>query len=284
MLEDSERQQVVGVSAIEVAVGLTEPWYSFRVGSQVHASKPLGVYKTVPTLFLSNDHTGHSELCTLFLDPDYRHGENGKLLSKVRFLFIAAFRERFARKLIAEMRGFSDENGRSPFWENVGNHFFSIEFAEADYLSGTGQKAFIAELMPKHPLYVDFLSQDAQQVIGEVHPHTVPARRLLEAEGLRYQGYVDIFDGGPTLEAEIDEIRAVKHSRLVKVVLDETPMRDDAPLLLVANENYQHYRALLMAADVYDDRLHMSAATAAALGVEQGSPVRVVALFTQERV
>ncbi|AGB82913.1 Arginine N-succinyltransferase subunit beta [Serratia rubidaea] len=284
VLEDSERQQVVGVSAIEVAVGLTEPWYSFRVGSQVHASKPLGVYKTVPTLFLSNDHTGHSELCTLFLDPDYRHGENGKLLSKVRFLFIAAFRERFARKLIAEMRGFSDENGRSPFWENVGNHFFSIEFAEADYLSGTGQKAFIAELMPKHPLYVDFLSQDAQQVIGEVHPHTVPARRLLEAEGLRYQGYVDIFDGGPTLEAEIDEIRAVKHSRLVKVVLDETPMRDDAPLLLVANENYQHYRALLMAADVYDDRLHMSAATAAALGVEQGSPVRVVALFTQERV
>ncbi|MBS0972052.1 arginine N-succinyltransferase [Serratia rubidaea] len=284
VLEDSERRQVVGVSAIEVAVGLTEPWYSFRVGSQVHASKPLGVYKTVPTLFLSNDHTGHSELCTLFLDPDYRHGENGKLLSKVRFLFIAAFRERFARKLIAEMRGFSDENGRSPFWENVGNHFFSIEFAEADYLSGTGQKAFIAELMPKHPLYVDFLSQDAQQVIGEVHPHTVPARRLLEAEGLRYQGYVDIFDGGPTLEAEIDEIRAVKHSRLVKVVLDETPMRDDAPLLLVANENYQHYRALLMAADVYDDRLHMSAATAAALGVEQGSPVRVVALFTQERV
>lgn len=284
VLEDSERQQVVGVSAIEVAVGLTEPWYSFRVGSQVHASKPLGVYKTVPTLFLSNDHTGHSELCTLFLDPDYRHGENGKLLSKVRFLFIAAFRERFARKLIAEMRGFSDENGRSPFWESVGNHFFSIEFAEADYLSGTGQKAFIAELMPKHPLYIDFLAQDAQQVIGEVHPHTVPARRLLEAEGLRYQGYVDIFDGGPTLEAEIDEIRAVKHSRLVKVVLDETPMRDDAPLLLVANENYQHYRALLVAADLYDDRLHMSAATAAALGVEQGSPVRVVALFTQERV
>lgn len=284
VLEDSERQQVVGVSAIEVAVGLTEPWYSFRVGSQVHASKPLGVYKTVPTLFLSNDHTGHSELCTLFLDPDYRHGENGKLLSKVRFLFIAAFRERFARKLIAEMRGFSDEDGRSPFWENVGSHFFSIEFAEADYLSGTGQKAFIAELMPKHPLYVDFLSQDAQQVIGEVHPHTVPARRLLEAEGLRYQGYVDIFDGGPTLEAEIDDIRAVKHSRLVKVVLDEKPMCADAPLLLVANENYQHYRALLVAADLYDDRLHMNAATAAALGVEQGSPVRVVALFTQEKV
>lgn len=41
--------------------------------------------------------------------------------------------------------------------------------------------------MPKHPLYVDFLAEDAQKVIGEVHPQTVPARRVLESEGLRYQ-------------------------------------------------------------------------------------------------
>ncbi|MFV8986023.1 arginine N-succinyltransferase [Serratia fonticola] len=284
VMEDTERQQVVGVSAIEVAVGLTEPWYSFRVGTQVHASKQLNVYKSVPTLFLSNDHTGHSELCTLFLDPDYRHGENGKLLSKVRFLFMAAFRNQFSRKVIAEMRGYSDENGRSPFWESVGRHFFSIEFAKADYLSGTGQKAFIAELMPKHPLYVDFLAEDAQKVIGEVHPQTAPARKLLEAEGLRYQGYVDIFDGGPTLEAEIDEIRAVKRSKLVKVVLDDAQVFSEAPAYLVANDNYQNYRALLVHAQLHDDRLRINAETAAALGVEQGSPVRVIKLIAQEKV
>lgn len=71
--------------------------------------------ESLPTLFLSNDHTGHSELCTLFLDPDYRYGENGKLLSKVRLLLIAAFRKRFMQLLIAEMRGLSDEKGCSPF-------------------------------------------------------------------------------------------------------------------------------------------------------------------------
>ncbi len=113
----------------------------------------------------------------------------------MRFLFIAAFRERFSRRLIAE-RGFSDENGRSPFWES----------------RPPSSPSFIAELMPKHPLYVDFLGR-RRRVIGEVHPQTLPARRLLEAEGLSYQGYVDIFDGGPTLEAEIDHIRAVKQSR-----------------------------------------------------------------------
>ncbi|BBI91221.1 arginine succinyltransferase [Serratia symbiotica str. Tucson] len=283
VLEDRERSRVVGICAIEVAIGLMEPWYSFRVSTQVHASKQLNVYKSVPMLFLSNDHTGHSELCTLFLDPDYRYGENGKLLSKVRLLFIAAFRKRFMQRLIAEMRGFSDEKGRSPFWESIGRHFFSIEFAKADYLSGIGQKAFIAELMPKHPLYIDFLSEDAQKVIGEVHPQTVPARRVLESEGLDYQGYVDIFDGGATLEAEIDKMRVVKHSRLVKVALTETPICLDAPSLLVANDNYQHYRALLVNTALYDDRLPINAASAAALGVEQGSMVRILPLTAQEK-
>ncbi len=69
VLEDTDNQKVVGISAIEVSVGLTEPWYNYRVGTLVHASKELGVYSQMPTLFLSNDHTGYSELCTLFLDP-----------------------------------------------------------------------------------------------------------------------------------------------------------------------------------------------------------------------
>lgn len=84
VLEETETQQVVGVSGLEVAIGLNEPWYDFRVGTLVHASKELDVYNQMPTLFLSNDHTGCSELCTLFLDPDFRLGKHGHLLSKSR--------------------------------------------------------------------------------------------------------------------------------------------------------------------------------------------------------
>ncbi len=72
VLEESESGAVVGICAIEVAVGLNDPWYNYRVGTQVHASKELNVYQALPTLFLSNDHTGSSELCTLFLDPQWR--------------------------------------------------------------------------------------------------------------------------------------------------------------------------------------------------------------------
>ena len=164
VLEESESGAVVGICAIEVAVGLNDPWYNYRVGTQVHASKELNVYQALPTLFLSNDHTGSSELCTLFLDPQWRKEGNGYLLSKSRFLFMAAFRERFNEKVVAEMRGVIDEQGYSPFWESLGKRFFAMEFSRADYLCGTGQKAFIAALMPKHPLYIDFLSPEAQAV------------------------------------------------------------------------------------------------------------------------
>jgi len=85
-----------------------------------------------------------------------------------------------------------------------------MEYSRADYLTGIGQKAFIAELMPRHPVYTAMLPDAARAAIGEVHADTLPARAMLESEGFRYEGYVDIFDAGPTLECFRDDIRAVK--------------------------------------------------------------------------
>lgn len=281
VLEDSDRGKVVGVSGIEVAVGLNDPWYNFRVGTLVHASRSLNVYNRVPTLYLSNDHTGQSELCTLFLDPDYRVAGNGQLLIKARLLFMAAFRDRFSQRVVAEMRGVSDEQGNSPFWENVGQRFFSIDFAKADYLSGAGNKAFIAELMPKHPLYVDFLSEQARAVIGQVHPHTAPAKRALESEGMRYQNYIDIFDGGPTLEAEIDTLRIVRENRLYQC-LPGAQVSDDGSDYLLANNDYQQFRVVLARALPRDRQLEIASPLAAALRLAAGDALRAVPLFAKE--
>lgn len=282
VLEDCTSGAVAGICAIEVAVGLNDPWYNYRVGTQVHASKELNVYNALPTLFLSNDHTGSSELCTLFLDPKCRKEGNGYLLSKSRFLFMAAFRERFNEKVVAEMRGVIDEHGYSPFWESLGKRFFAMEFSRADYLCGTGQKAFIAALMPKHPLYIDFLSDEARAVIGEVHPQTAPARAVLEKEGFRYLNYVDIFDGGPTLECEINRVRAIRKSRLVTVAEGE-PAPGEWPVCLVANEQYQQFRAMLVHADPDSDCLMLSARELDALKCHVGDPVRLVRLCPEEK-
>ena len=112
-----------------------------------------------------------------------------------------------------------------------------MDFSRADFLCGTGQKAFIAELMPKHPILYPLLSQEAQDVIGQVHPQTAPARAVLEKEGFRYRNYIDIFDGGPTLECDIDRVRAIRKSRLVEVA-EGQPAQGDFPACLVANENF----------------------------------------------
>jgi len=280
-LVDSESQRLVGVSGIEVAIGLNDPWYDFHVGTQVHASKELGIYRQMKKLSLSNDHTGNSELCTLFLDPEYRKDKNGQLLSKSRLLFVAAFKDKFPDRIIAEMRGVSDKHGRSPFWESLGRHFFTLDFEQADYLTGIGSKSFIAELMPKHALYVDFLTQAAQQVIADVHPNTEPARRILESEGMRYEGYVDIFDAGPTLEAYTQDLRIVRKSRMRQVTIIETALLDEQALL-IGNENYQDFRAIICNSQVDAIHIYLTQAEADALAVVSGEQLRVVPLFEKE--
>jgi arginine N-succinyltransferase len=284
---NSEGERVVGISAIEAAVGLTEPWYNYHVGTLVHASRALDVYTVTPTLFLSNDHTGHTELCSLFLDQRYRVGKNGALLAKCRLLFIAEFADLFAGKVIAELRGRLDADGASPFWEGLGRHFFAMEYSRADYLTGTGQKSFIAELMPKHPVYVNLLPESARDAIGMVHADTAPARAMLEQEGFRYEGYVDIFDAGPTVECTRENIDAVRRASVMTCTLGEDdPVPDsltDDILWLVCNRNFARFRALVAAAPARVDRFPLLPYAAEALGVGEGDSVRIVPLAPDYR-
>lgn len=275
VMEDTETGQVVGTSGIEAAVGLGDPFYHYHLGKVVHSSRELNVYNTVETLSLCNDYTGVSEICTLFLSQSHRKDNNGRFLSRTRFLFMAEHAERFASTVIAEMRGVSDESGRSPFWDWLEEHFFSMDFPTADYLTGIGKKAFIAELMPKHPIYVNLLSKAAQEVINKVHPKTVPALRLLENEGFSRRGYVDIFDAGPTVEAHIGSINTIVQSLRCQVVIGDI---SDENNFIVCNTNVENFLAvqasLCLRATV--NQVVIPKETATALQVAEGDWVRLV--------
>lgn len=274
VLEDINTQEVCGTSALEAAVGLDDAFYHYHLGKVVHSSRSLGVYKTVDILTLCNDYTGVSELCTLFLSERRREKNNGRLLSKTRFLFMAEFAERFADRVIAEMRGVSDEHGNSPFWQWLQEHFFSVDFPTADYLTGIGQKVFIAELMPKYPIYVSLLSKQAQQVIGKVHNKTKPALALLQSEGFSNRGYVDIFDAGPTVEARVEHIRSIRYSRRVKVKIGEV---SGGQPYLICNTNISHFRASWLSIELTEEskEVTLPAHFAAALQVSAGDWVRL---------
>jgi arginine N-succinyltransferase len=277
VLEDSATGRVGGCCAVEAACGLDEPFYNYHVGATVNASRALKVYNLVPTLYLSNDYTGTSVLCSLYLTPDFRGGGNGKLLSRSRFLFMAQFLGRFAEKAIAEMRGVSDENGRSPFWEGLGRHFFTMDYDKAEHLVGMGNKSFIAELMPKHPIYTVLLSPEARAVLGKVHTQTAPALRLLEHEGFRHQGYIDIFDGGPTVEAPLSEIHSVRRSRVVRAEIGK-PGKETSKGTphLVSNTLLRDFRCALLELEPTGGSVVLTEEMAAALRVKSDDPVRLV--------
>ena len=55
-------------------------------------------------------------------------------------------------------------------------------------------------------------SEDGRRVKGGPQPTGRAAMRMLEDEGFRAEGYVDIFDGGPTMVARTDNVTSVKNA------------------------------------------------------------------------
>ncbi len=277
VLENTEDGHVPGISAIEAAVGLTEPWHHYRVDSVSHTSEALNIHNVQQTLRLCQEQAGSSEICTLFLAPEWRRAGNGYLLSRARFLFIAAFPDIFDGRIVAQMRGVSDDRGYSPFWNGVGRHFFPVDFTQADNLSASGQKNVIAQLMPRYPIYSAFLPADARAAIGQVHPHTAPARAMLEKEGFRFGGYIDIFDGGPMLGCSVRDIYSVRNSQLKTVRAGRLP-EGKWPLYLVANERWQDFRAILAHAKIDENHATLAASNLQALLCQPGERVRLIPL------
>ena len=213
VLEDIEAKELAGTSSILARIGGFEPFYSYEIRPERIHHEPLGIDKEIELLHLKMDHKGPSEIGSLLLNHDYRKSGLGRLLSLSRFLFVATFPERFDEQIIAELRGYIDEDGRSPFWETVGQPFFEHDFYTADALSGLGNKEFIHDLMPKYPIYVDLLPPQVQSVIGRVHRNSGPALNLLYEEGFVRTNEVDIFDAGPLVSVAVRNIRTIRECR-----------------------------------------------------------------------
>jgi arginine N-succinyltransferase len=269
-LEDTANGEITGVSGIGARVGGFHPWYSYEVRREPHIHRPLGIAKEIPVLHLKKDHRGPTEVCSLFLRADRRHGGAGRLLSLARFLFLGAFPRRFTDTVIAEMRGYVDERGRAPFWEAVGRHFFDFDFYRADVLSGLGEKEFIADLMPLHPIYVPLLPPEVQATLGRTHRDTEPALALLRGEGFGPMGEIDIFDGGPLMRAETAQVRTIREARTAPVSGIVPAL--SGPAMLLAN-GMLDFRACLGAVRLEAAGVVLDHACAAALGVGVGDRV-----------
>ncbi len=261
---------IVGTGMIWARVGGDWPFYSYRLTRQAKISRAIGRTKAQMLLNLVNDFDGETEVGGLFIDPGARGHALGRLTARARYLFIAAHRPWFGRKAIAELRGYQGADGRSPVWEALGRHFYGMEFDEADRTGAIAGNQFIADLGPAYPIYVSLLPADAQAALGRPHDDGRPARDMLLAENFRDEGYVDIFDGGPTLVADIDRIATVAALRTSAVVaIDEVA----AVPVMASTGQGADFRAASGLAAADGERVRLAPSLAAALRVGPGDRV-----------
>lgn len=271
VLENAETGAVRGTCQMMTQVGQRWPFYSYRLNTLTQYSSELDRTVRAELLSLVTDLEGSSEVGGLFLHPNERAGGLGLLLARSRYLFIAMHRRRFADRILAELRGIIDERGGSPFWDGVAGRFFGMSFQEADYFNAINGNQFIADLMPKHPVYVAMLDEEATKVIGLPHPTGRAAMRMLENENFRFDGYVDIFDGGPTMVARTDDVKSIAHARPATVSNADLDIGERA---IIATGALTGFRSAFGMRDFHDDgSVHIDARSAAALGVKEGDEV-----------
>ncbi|RPF70905.1 arginine N-succinyltransferase [Aurantiacibacter spongiae] len=270
VLQNTETRDVRGTCQVFTAVGHDWPFYSYRITRLTQHSRELERTMSAELLSLVNDLGGSSEVGGLFLHPGERAGGLGLLLARSRYLFIAAHRHRFGDRILAELRGIIDERGGSPFWDAIGGKFFGMSFQEADEFNASNGNQFIADLMPKHPVYIAMLDDEARKVIGLPHPSGRAAMRMLEHEGFSYEGYVDIFDGGPTMVARTDAVRSIAGAHCGETV--DCGLAKGEKALIAAGE-MADFRCCYGARELRGEGVAIDAQTAELLRIGEGETV-----------
>lgn len=218
--EDLETGRLLGTSMIAAEHGNVEsPHFYFEIGNEEKFSETINTGFIHGTLLLKYDTNGPSEIGGLVLDPEYRNSESkvGRQISFVRFLYLGLNRERFKKKVLAELLPPLNKKGQSPLWEAIGRRFTNMDYWEADQLCQKN-KEFIFSLFPTGKIYTTFLPAEARNAIGKVGKDTEPVMHMLKKIGFEYKNQVDPFDGGPHLWANVDDIVPVK--KIVKGVLE----------------------------------------------------------------
>lgn len=270
VLENTATGEVRGTCQLFSQVGQKWPFYSYRIGALTQHSEELGRTFRADMLTLSTDLEGSSEVGGLFLHPGERAGGLGMLIARSRYLFIRNHRARFADRILAELRGIIDEAGGSPFWDGVAGRFFGMNFQDADQFNAVNGNQFIADLMPKHPVYTAMLPESARAVIGLPHPSGRAAMRMLENEGFHWEHYIDIFDGGPTMTARTDKVRSIREAQ-DSAIVDIRPGGETK--VLAAHGRLPDFKAAYAHVSLVEGGILIDPEGAAALGVGKGDTI-----------
>lgn len=279
-IEDTQTRGVIGTSQIRAHQGGPgNPNWTFKIAERSFRSQRLGWGSTHKVGQLHGDESGPSEIGGLIIQPSYRgHRERpGRLLSFVRFHWIALHRERFAERILAEMMGPVSEEGDNIFWDHFGRKFIPVRFGEADRFC-QHNRGFISELLPKEEIYLSLFPLEVQNQIGIVGKETIPAVHLLEDLGFRNRGFVDPFDGGPHLDAVTAEVPLIRDTR--RATAAKAPNADRCTTLAIVSslDKDGEFRATETRVDVAGEVVRLPAPVLELLRIKPGAQIGMTPL------
>ena len=267
-------EQLLGTASLLSHHGTAEdPHYALRVVEQTFHSKQLNVDHRRHLLRLEREEVPWTELGGLVVHPEARGQGVGKLLVAARLLLVAMHRAHFCPRLIAELLPPRRPDGSNAFWDALGGPLTGLNYYRADLLCRS-DKEFIDALFPRHEIVLELLPAEAQAVVGQVGPATVPVLRLLQRAGLRYLNTVDPFDGGPHYGASVEEVQPIQRSRCL-VCLDLPSTIAGPTVLLGSPQSYCFHAA---PAQVHGQGVRLEEVTARLLDLQPGDVVWTIPL------
>lgn len=215
VVDDTENHGCLGTSQIVSQMGGPgNPNVCFRLEQRDKYSESLkfGTKSTVARIYL--DESGPTEIGGLILQPSFRGhpAKLGRFISSVRFHFMGLHRRVFRPNVLAEMMAPITSDGENLVWNALGRRFIPLSYTEADSFCQYSRE-FMTALLPDGEIQLSILPPEVRMQFGQVGKETIPARRMLEKLGFRYENFVDPFDGGPYLSAKTDEIPLVRDTR-----------------------------------------------------------------------
>jgi arginine N-succinyltransferase len=240
VLEETLTGELAGTCSIWTAKATYWQERFYRIETSPSTCPWTGAVQEVKTLNVVLPQEDLSESGSLYLNPSFRHQGVGPLISLSRFLFAAGHLNRFFPKIVAELRGVIHPDQTAPFWDSIGRHFCDASFAEVmTHLDR--DNSVIAKILPAYPIYISLLPQEVQQTIGTIHDSTSGALAMLMKEGFKMTNDIDLFDGGPKVEANLTDLHVVKESQMI--VLGEVSMKSIEGVTCLFSNDLLDFRA-----------------------------------------
>lgn len=211
VMEAFDTGEIVGCASIKTCVGTDDFMcadFATEGGSPADAEN----------LILKRTLEGFTEVGSLYLRADHRASGAGRFLARARYTLMATRQQLFGQPIVAQLRGWSDEEGRAPFYDEIWSGRLRMTYQQSDARLAREGAQFILDAFEGLEIDRRSLSVSAASAIARPHPTAAGALKLLEEEGFRQADLIDLADGGPIMIGQIGTLSSLQTARPVSLM------------------------------------------------------------------